>query len=296
MANPLSVIKALEGASEAVGAAKKGIRAYHGSPYKFDKFDASKIGTGEGAQAYGHGLYFAENENTAQAYRDALKRMNDEITFDGTALKGPSDFSKLQYQLEDQDWRQWKAVDEITKRQGEITERLKDIRNWYRNQPEMLSAIDKVQTRMGLNANPGYMYEVNIGADPSHFLDWDKPLSEQPQTVKELIRDELKAQKYLGPNDNGPRQLQSAIRSWKMAHGSMLDTPLQSILTGRRNIAGGTSAEVANKLNSAGIPGVKYLDQGSRSAKRGTRNYVVFNPDIIEILRRYNRGGFAVKR
>ena len=39
----------------------QGIRAYHGSPHDFDKFDLSKIGTGEGAQAYGHGLYFAEN-------------------------------------------------------------------------------------------------------------------------------------------------------------------------------------------------------------------------------------------
>jgi hypothetical protein len=44
-----------------------GILAYHGSPYSFDKFDASKIGTGEGAQAYGHGLYFAENEGVARA-------------------------------------------------------------------------------------------------------------------------------------------------------------------------------------------------------------------------------------
>ena len=46
--------------------AKKGIRAFHGSPHDFDKFDVSKIGTGEGAQAYGHGLYFAENEGVAK--------------------------------------------------------------------------------------------------------------------------------------------------------------------------------------------------------------------------------------
>src|SRR5262245_50888468 len=45
-----------------------GIRAYHGSPYDFERFDLSKIGTGEGAQAYGHGLYFAENPATAQSY------------------------------------------------------------------------------------------------------------------------------------------------------------------------------------------------------------------------------------
>jgi GNAT superfamily N-acetyltransferase len=34
---------------------KPGIRAYHGSPHDFERFDSSKIGTGEGAQAYGHG-------------------------------------------------------------------------------------------------------------------------------------------------------------------------------------------------------------------------------------------------
>src|SRR5262245_438695 len=48
-----------------------GIRAYHGSPHDFERFDLSKIGTGEGAQAYGHGLYFAENPKTAKAYREA---------------------------------------------------------------------------------------------------------------------------------------------------------------------------------------------------------------------------------
>ena len=39
---------------------------WHGSPHKFDKFDASKIGTGEGAQAQGHGLYTADNPAVAQ--------------------------------------------------------------------------------------------------------------------------------------------------------------------------------------------------------------------------------------
>ena len=52
---------------------RMGIKAYHGSPHDFDRFDLSKIGTGEGAQVYGHGLYLAENPATAQAYRDALE-------------------------------------------------------------------------------------------------------------------------------------------------------------------------------------------------------------------------------
>ena len=42
--------------------------AYHGSPHLFEKFAMSKIGTGEGAQAFGHGLYFAENPRVAKGY------------------------------------------------------------------------------------------------------------------------------------------------------------------------------------------------------------------------------------
>ena len=42
------------------------IEAYHGSPYEFDAFDMGKIGTGEGAQSYGHGLYFAEAPEVAE--------------------------------------------------------------------------------------------------------------------------------------------------------------------------------------------------------------------------------------
>ena len=50
----------------------QGITAYHGSPHEFDQFDLSKIGTGEGAQSYGHGLYFAEAEPVAVGYRNKL--------------------------------------------------------------------------------------------------------------------------------------------------------------------------------------------------------------------------------
>src|SRR5574343_290164 len=44
------------------------IKVYHGSPHAFTKADSSKIGTGEGAQAYGHGLYWAESPETAKTY------------------------------------------------------------------------------------------------------------------------------------------------------------------------------------------------------------------------------------
>ena len=44
-----------------------GITAYHGSPHDFERFDMSKI-SGQGQQAYGHGLYFAEHEPSAKEH------------------------------------------------------------------------------------------------------------------------------------------------------------------------------------------------------------------------------------
>ena len=47
--------------------------AYHGTPHTIQgKFDISKVGTGEGNQSFGHGMYFAENPNVAKQYQAAL--------------------------------------------------------------------------------------------------------------------------------------------------------------------------------------------------------------------------------
>lgn len=46
--------------------------AWHGSPHIFDAFSLHAIGTGEGAQAYGWGLYFASRREVAEYYRENL--------------------------------------------------------------------------------------------------------------------------------------------------------------------------------------------------------------------------------
>ena len=55
--------------------------AWHGSPHDFDGFDIGAIGTGEGAQVHGWGLYFAQDRNVSQGYKDRLT--NTEILYDG---------------------------------------------------------------------------------------------------------------------------------------------------------------------------------------------------------------------
>ena len=49
--------------------------------------------------------------------------------------------------------------------------------------------------------------------------------------------------------------------------------------------------EGSHKLREQGIPGIKYLDQGSRGKGDGTRNYVVFDENLINIVRKYGITG-----
>lgn len=48
--------------------------AFHGSPHEIDQFDLSKVGAGEGNQAFGHGLYFAGQKQVGEFYRDAIAK------------------------------------------------------------------------------------------------------------------------------------------------------------------------------------------------------------------------------
>lgn len=63
------------------------IEAFHGSPHDFERFDVGKIGEGEGAQSYGHGLYMAESPSVAESYRTAVTSGN----VPAAAHKAPSD-------------------------------------------------------------------------------------------------------------------------------------------------------------------------------------------------------------
>lgn len=135
------------------------IRAYHGSPHDFDKFDLSKIGTGEGAQAYGHGLYFAESEPVAKSYRDKLTDGASFIRPDGTHWD-PGSLSHLNVRV-------------IARRHG--IEAAIDAAKKLAVPPwtdatvlagKDLRALEKLQAAGGVKPNPGHMYEVGIHATP----------------------------------------------------------------------------------------------------------------------------------
>lgn len=207
---------------EAVAAAQP-ITAYHGSPYSFDAFDIGKIGEGEGAQAFGHGLYFAENQEVAEGYRKQLTPSESYLHLhegDKTAA-----LAALDQQLSEGGWQpEARATAEQMRR---------DIESGYK----------------------GTTYQVRIHADRDMLLDWDRPLSEQSEGIRNAF-------------ENHP---DPSVAGTAAKHGQVSGEAIYQRLVSR---AEGGPAEVAKLLHDAGIPGIKYLDQGSRG--------LIDNPDVAE--------------
>jgi hypothetical protein len=258
----------LMGTTEDVG----GIRAYHGSPHDFAQFDASKIGTGEGAQAYGHGLYFAEREGTAKAYRDQLADAG-KVELYGQEYPVPpwrgdmDPHTRLVRHLGDArslpSLRDVPDADVVAHvRQNILDEIANPFADKVSAQRE-LELLDRAAAHpAGITTKPGgKMYEVAIKADPAHFLDWDAPLSAQSPQVQEALQ--------------------------RMRDAGVLGDEFGVATTGEQLMRSKGVIAPEHNLKQAGVPGIKYLDQGSRAAGEGSRNYVVFDDKLIDILRKY---------
>jgi hypothetical protein len=256
-----------------------GIRAYHGSPYDFDKFDMSKIGTGEGAQVYGHGLYFADNELTADWYRRSIskERLPDEsLDFaNRTTIDGNRRFDRknmADVAAQEIDWA-------LGDRDQTIRQIMRDIKLSKGDNPEYIARRKEVLKHLENGTetqfrSPGHTYEVNIKANPDDFLDWDKPLSQQSEKVRGILE-------ATGRSDASEAYRQLANDRARAAVG------------GSNNYGDPDYRGASQALRDAGIPGIRYLDQGSRDAGNGTSNYVVFDDKLIEILRKYGLLGMA---
>jgi hypothetical protein len=252
-----------------------GLRAYHGSPHKFDQFSDHAIGTGEGAQAYGYGHYLAENEGVARGYRDALSRKQSGVMVDGTPAEqvnlSPSAVQIAQMHLDGTaSMDALRASNEATLAKARAG--LEKYPNSQINQmnaeaaQRTLAALDELKGKqLAFQPNPGHMYEVNVAADPEKFLHWDKPLSEQSQHVRDRI---------------------SGRTDW--ATPDMTGARLLGEIQKRAN---NDPVAASQQLNDMGIPGIRYLDAGSRGAGEGTYNSVVFDPANLEIIRRYGLAG-----
>ena len=257
------------------------LTVYHGSPYRFDRFDPTKIGSGEGAQAYGYGHYVAQAQDVAKGYQDTLSYkafdLSPEAEKRGLNLSAGARGEFMRQARTD-------APPEV------LAKRLQNANISARGLPqEKLADLFKAYKEQG----GGSLYTIDLPDEQiAQMLDWDKPLSQQPKSVREALTriargDErlMKQFQELGPsapaNQAYAALIQNAVRA-KKYEGMRAGLPENEAMP---SITFGQDA-ASELLRQQGIPGIRYLDEGSRGTGQGTSNFVVFpgNEDLLRIL------------
>jgi hypothetical protein len=133
--------------------------------------------------------------------------------------------------------------------------------------------------KAGLPENTGSLYKVDLPDEHiAKMLDWDKPLSQQHPDVQAIAQSLMK-----GGTQNQFGWLSNA------------DSPGGMAMTGKQFLNSLQGGEA--QMQKAGIPGIRYLDGGSRGAGTGSSNFVVFpgNEDMLSILERNGKPVNALK-
>ena len=163
--------------------------AWHGSPYDFDEFDLGAIGSGEGNQVHGWGLYFAKNKKVSVAYKDVLGAKGSFVILNGEkwTTDNEGDWTngekKVEYgsalgyvfdELEEHGTKE-KAIESLQK--GLDKNRYRDK---YRN--EAKKAIDILRKNDASGVKGGKLFKVDI-PNIDTMLDEDKYFKEQNKDI-----------------------------------------------------------------------------------------------------------------
>ena len=280
-----------------LGFAPAGITAWHGSPARFNKFDMSKVDTGEGAQFYGHGMYFAESPAVATPY---MKNLGEYVTtVNGEIVDSPvaksivrvgGDPEKFIKSLQNKIESQTKALNSASKE--EVLPNLSNYDIAKMDLDATLKMVDEAKSYIGKNLRSepvGNLYKVDIPDEyVPKMLNWDNPLSEQPKAVQDMVwkyKDAL-VNKTKMTGDKSIWDLSGADLYGVMQRYSVDDTGKLV----KQNV---DAKDLSNMLNQSDIKGIQYMNyQGKASEGANTPNYVVFDPETVKIL---ERNGIPVK-
>ncbi len=266
--------------------------AYHGSPHDFEQFTTDKIGTGEGAQVYGWGLYFAGKKEVAEYYREALSGGERVLRLDkrplGTlyseqtvgALAYEAKISKVQarhfinYLADNPNRTVAGAIDSLK------TRAMSDDPHVRREANQAVNRLTELGPRLRASTK-GKLYQVELQPREEEYLDWDRDLSEQSQGVREKI-DSIPFKGGRMPRDRAGRAIY-----WDVGLGIKQGMFGKEFLP-KDESAGDIMKAASQYLASIGIPGVKYLDQLSRVEGEGTYNYVIFDDELVTIEAKFS--------
>ena len=172
--------------------------AWHGSPYNFDSFDLGAIGTGEGQQVHGWGLYFAKDRKVSEAYKEVVGTQRQVVVWDGKEYfaSEDGDFDWSAGIFSDEKYKYGEAMcyvldclsEGMTKKEA-----IKDlqasidsgrIRGKYTD--EAMKAISILKKGTGGLKNQPTLMQVEI-PESQNMLDENKSICYQPLPVLEAL-------------------------------------------------------------------------------------------------------------
>mgnify|MGYP000003454425 CR=1 FL=1 len=250
--------------------------AYHGTPHSFERFDLGAIGTGEGAQAHGWGLYFAANKKTAEKYKEKLTRNRHIVEVDGKTYAYNA-YGKQWYETQTGETyfdvgfeRALEIIDKGEQKDVAINK----LNNYLAANKNKLSSnniheieetIKALENHSFKAKSNGALFEVDIPEDDV-LLNEDATIKQQPPKVRQIIEKELER---IGSSASNGKQFYNEIVFEFTRQGS--ENPQRA---------------ASEYLNRLGIKGITY--EGARDG----RCFVIFDDKAISIINRYNQTAY----
>ena len=285
------------------------IAALHASPHSFRKFDTAFMGKGEGAQAYGWGLYFAENPKVNRSYLNQFAQ--DKATWKfrevetaaieemQRALVGsflPKD--ALPEAKEDASDIAWSVLgDLVDAARGSMTvldivmelhDEIDTNRKYAETYPQerekleqlegfmlsLLDHLDEIEARPGMPSN----YKVELNVEDSELLGWDYV----DETVLALLKDSpVEEVRYALERAERRADYRGENVSGKDVYQELFD----AFWDGEDGTKQEAQKAASVSLLSSDIKGIRYADGYTRgkAEEEQTYNYVIFDGNDIKI-------------
>ena len=282
--------------------------AWHGSPHDFDTFDLGAIGTGEGNQVHGWGLYFAKDKKVSDLYRRELSLIHD--VDKGTLFK--VDVPDTKTMIDEQ--QSLNILSKETKQNlnaavNALPEQAKEVFiNEYTKSPlfnhyakkeidELGSKFDQLDTEYNLLKDK-YLDKYIEGElntitqrtitrlAEKYNIDL-KALKENPNSIKD-IKNQLDTMWFNAFTEHGMASKKYREVYWgkyKKDFSALLN---DSGINGRDfylalSKALGSAKQASEHLNKYGVKGITYVGE------QDGRCYVVFDDKAIKVIEKYNQ-------
>ena len=276
--------------------------AWHGSPHDFDTFDLGAIGTGEGNQAHGWGLYFAKKKSVSKNYQKVLSKRLGTTNPKLFKVEIPDEKTMLD---EDKYFKEQNkdVVNQIVSAVNDLDiDKRKSLLSYYKEHPaypvnkEYEKILGKIQS---INQDREYITDALVNnvskikekiareAAAEYGYNFDELKADNTFEIAKKLIGEINEKLSALEKEKEVEGAKEKIKEDKILE-SIGDTFTKTPYTGRDvyvalSKAFGSDKGASEFLNSTGVKGITY------DGYTDGRCYVVFDDKAIKVIEKYNQ-------